>query len=109
MDNEQRCYDHDSATPCHQCETDRARGYSVKVLAGRCANGSELDSGTRWHAVPTDSWTALCGAKPGRRSAGWSSWYIKDQAVTCPRCRSYRETNANQSPALTASFVAARS
>lgn len=81
-----RCYEHDSEIPCHQCEMDRSRGYSVKVLAGRCANGSELDSGTRWHAVPTDSWTAICGAKPGRRSAGWSSWYVKDQAVTCPRC-----------------------
>lgn len=60
------------------------------MLAGRCANGSELDSGTRWHAVPLGehglSWSALCGAEPGRRSAGWSSWTVRGQAVTCPRC-----------------------
>lgn len=83
---EPRCYAHDSSLPCPQCETDMERGYSVKVLAGRCANGSELGSGTRWHSVPVDSWKALCGAQPGRRSAGWSVWYIKGQEVTCPRC-----------------------
>ena len=80
-----KCYIHDQELPCQQCEINKARGYSVMVLAGRCANGSELDSGMRWHAV-ADGYAALCGAKPGRRSAGWSSWYVKGQEVTCPRC-----------------------
>lgn len=53
-------------------------------LAGRCANGSERDSGARFHAVPGTSWRALCGAEPGRRSAGWSEH--AGPAVTCPRC-----------------------
>lgn len=82
-----KCYEHDSALPCQQCETDKARGYAVKTLAGRCANGSELDSGRLWHAVPIDSWKAVCNATPGRRSAGWSSWYVPNQEVTCPRCQ----------------------
>ena len=56
-------------------------------LAGRCANGSELDCGTRWHALPNGlGWTALCGAKPGRRSAGWRGFPDEIHAVTCPRC-----------------------
>jgi len=85
-----RCYDHGQDEPCPDCAADQARGYAVRMLAGRCANGAELDSGTRWHAVPIGdhgmSWTALCGAEPGRRSAGWSHWIVSGQAVTCPRC-----------------------
>lgn len=54
-------------------------------LAGRCANGSELDSGTLYHAVPRNKSQALCGAKSGRRSAGWRGEDEK-HAVTCPRC-----------------------
>lgn len=85
-----RCYAHDKDEPCPDCAADKARGYAVRMLAGRCVNGSELGSGTRWHAVPIGehgmAWTALCGAKPGRRSAGWSSWIVRGQAVTCPRC-----------------------
>jgi len=57
-------------------------------LAGRCSNGFERDGGARFHAVPADdrgvAYVALCGAKPGRRSAGWSSY--PGEAVTCPRC-----------------------
>jgi hypothetical protein len=53
-------------------------------LSGRCANGGELDGGTRYHAVPDGSYKALCGATYGRSSAGWSS--NEGTAVTCPRC-----------------------
>ncbi len=85
-----RCREHIQEEPCADCAEDKARGYAVRVLAGRCANGSELGHGTRWHAVPIDErgmrWAALCGAQPGRRSAGWSSWFVRGQAVTCPRC-----------------------
>lgn len=85
-----RCYDHDQDDPCPDCAADKARGYTVRVLAGRCANGSELGGGARWHAVQIGEhgmdWTAMCGAKPGRRSAGWSRWIVRGQAVTCPRC-----------------------
>ena len=61
-----------------------------RFLAGRCANGAEADGGLLWHAVDKDNkWIALCGAKPGKRSAGWAPWDTedaKDHAVTCPRC-----------------------
>lgn len=53
-------------------------------LAGRCANGAEADGGRIYHAVVRGSWSALCGAKPGRRSAGWSSY--PGETVTCSRC-----------------------
>jgi hypothetical protein len=52
-------------------------------LAGRCRNGYERDGGTRVHAI-TDKWKSLCGAKPGPKSQGWSSW--EEEAATCPRC-----------------------
>ena len=51
-------------------------------LTGRCANGAERDGGTLYHAVR--SWRALCGAEPGRTSAGWSSHL--GTVATCPRC-----------------------
>lgn len=57
----------------------------VRRLAGRCANGAERDRGAVWHAVPKDSWTALCGAKPGKRSAGWSSEQ-PEGAASCEKC-----------------------
>lgn len=58
-------------------------------LTGRCANGAQRDAGHLWHAVDTDDRfpnfaTAVCGAKPGRRSCGWSD-YLGDHA-TCPKC-----------------------
>ena len=62
-------------------------------LAGRCANGYERDQGRRVHAVPHSDalernyytlTPALCGAKPGARSAGWS--YSGPRPITCPRC-----------------------
>lgn len=51
---------------------------------GRCANGAERDSGRGTHAVLLNSWRALCGTEPGRRSAGWSERNVDE--VTCPRC-----------------------
>jgi hypothetical protein len=54
------------------------------ALMGRCADGAERDSGTRYHAVPRGAHRAVCGAEPGRRSAGWSSH--AGAAVTCARC-----------------------
>ena len=53
-------------------------------LTGRCLNGAERDRGKRVHAVADGAWKALCGAAPGRHSAGWSSH--PDPEVTCPRC-----------------------
>jgi hypothetical protein len=62
------------------------------MLAGRCTTGDERGHGTRVHLVPGDrtpfngvhGWKALCGAHPGRRSAGWSAW--PGMAADCPRC-----------------------
>jgi hypothetical protein len=59
-------------------------------MMGRCANGAERDGGVRYHALAEHSWKALCGAAPGRRSAGWADYpdSIKPaSAVTCPKCR----------------------
>ena len=63
------------------------------TLAGRCADGRELGQGSRVHAVNgtlrTDynelHGTALCGAKPGRRSVGWTVAPPATE-VNCPRC-----------------------
>ncbi len=44
---------------------------------GRCANGAERGKGYIYHAVYSHSWSALCGAKPGRLSA---------EQVNCPKC-----------------------
>jgi hypothetical protein len=70
---------------CPKCVIEQTQGYKVRMLAGRCANGAELDHGTRNHALVGDTWTAACGAKPGRRSVGWvMPW--PDRTATCPRC-----------------------
>ncbi len=58
--------------------------YYVARKTGRCANGSESDGGTLWHAIPKDSYVSLRGTEPGKRSAGWSEH--EGQKVTCPRC-----------------------
>jgi hypothetical protein len=74
---------------CERCvieAQDEARGYSIMMLAGRCANGAERDAGTRWHAVPIGQYKAKCGITYGRRSGGWSSAQPSDRVVTCPRC-----------------------
>jgi hypothetical protein len=72
-------------------------GYVVKLdicvrqKAGRCANGAELGSGVLWHAIPKsgESWgridKALCGARPGKRTPGWSSYHAST-VITCPKC-----------------------
>lgn len=69
---------------CEHCQKETAQGYQVMSLAGRCANGFEMDHGTRNHAVTLGEYSARCGAKPGRRSVGWSREVGK--TVTCPRC-----------------------
>ena len=81
------CYEHLRDQPCSICAEDEHRGYQVRILAGRCANGAELGSGTQWHAVKPGEHKAICGATPGRRSVGWSSWRKIGQEVTCPKCR----------------------
>ena len=62
-------------------------------LAGRCANGYERGQGVRVHAVPHSQelerngyaiQRAVCGAKPGPRSAGWI--YSGMRPVTCHKC-----------------------
>lgn len=57
--------------------------FYIKTKTGRRANGFESDRGSLNHAVPENSYHALCGAEPGRR-ADWSS-YSGDR-VTCPKC-----------------------
>ncbi len=65
----------------------RARDAQPRRLAGQCLTGAERDGGRIYHAVPTGPEPtferAVCGAKPGRLSAGWSD---VGEAVTCPRC-----------------------
>lgn len=61
--------------------------HKPRRLTGRCANGGELDGGSLFHAVPENDsimGKALCGAKPGRRSNGWS--LADGERITCKRC-----------------------
>lgn len=61
----------------------------VRRLSGRLANGAERGKGSVYHAVTsTSEWTtAICGAKPGRRSgAGFIEPVDTAQTVTCTRC-----------------------
>ena len=60
--------------------------YLPTQMIGRARNGAERDRGVRYHAVSKTAWAALCGAAPGRHSAGWSE-HLGD-VVTCPRCLS---------------------
>ncbi len=57
---------------------------TARQLTGRCADGAERDHGSLFHYLEPGQWKALCGAKPGRRSAGWGS-EVREFA-TCPRC-----------------------
>ena len=88
-----RCYHYPAmvalAGVCVECAATCERGYEIHRLAGRCANGFEADGGSLFHARPLadHGWgqeKALCGASPGRRSAGWSLY--PGDAVTCKRC-----------------------
>lgn len=61
-------------------------------MMGRCADGAERDSGRLTHAVPAYSLKALCGVKPGRRSAGWAKSDVEINCLRCLRKRATRET-----------------
>jgi hypothetical protein len=66
--------------------------YVAARMLGRCANGNEADGGHLYHAIREDrlSWAAVCGATPGRRSAGWSDYpdsLRPIENVTCARCK----------------------
>jgi hypothetical protein len=79
----------EDATFCEDCRQELNQGFAVRSLAGRCANGAERDHGRLHHALPFTrdgiSHKALCGATPGPRSAGWSTWG-QGEKVTCERC-----------------------
>ena len=60
-----------------------------RYLIGRATSGSQRGGGTLYHATESGPYglgRALCGAKPGRRSAGWSN--LPGTDVTCTRCLS---------------------
>lgn len=69
---------------CKRCASEKILGYQIMQLSGRCVSGAERGHGILYHAVPLGSLRALCRAKPGRRSAGWSSYHGEE--VTCPKC-----------------------
>lgn len=62
----------------------------IAQLAGRCTSGAERGHGRLWHAVENGTAygmeRAMCGATPGRHSAGWSN--TEGQIVTCQGCHS---------------------
>ena len=84
--------------------------YRAGMLQGRLSNGAQSDHGTQVHAVvrklvkspmagkvldngyvcpeKTERDVGLCGARPGRRSVGWSFSYNgePEPTITCPRC-----------------------
>ena len=88
---------------CQPCADELGRGYKIRQLAGRCANGAERDHGARWHAIDTISGRALCSASPGRRSAGWSMY--RGEEVTCPRCAKVIESAARRAKLATEQHV----
>lgn len=63
-----------------------ATDFSIMALAGRCANGSELDHGSLFHVVNLKTGRALCTARPGRRSVGWVDPWNRPQQISCMRC-----------------------
>jgi hypothetical protein len=60
--------------------------FDIMYLAGRCVDGAERDGGTRFHVVNLTTAKALCGARPGKRSAGWFGAWIRPPQITCPKC-----------------------
>lgn len=82
----------------------RANPLAAHYLIGRAWNGFERDAGRIIHAVPEGSAyshaRALCGVRPGRRSAGWSAY--PEPAVTCPRCQRLLKGAAVRGPATEA-------
>lgn len=64
------------------------------ILAGRCANGYERGHGHVVHAVEVrhddelrfglSAVSAICGAKHGPRSAGWS--IAAESTISCAKC-----------------------
>lgn len=60
--------------------------YKAARKIGRCANGAERGKGYVYHALESGRWVALCGAKPGRQSAGWQSEPEPLDRLNCPRC-----------------------
>jgi hypothetical protein len=77
-----------------------------RKMTGRCANGAEKNRGTRVHMVSGPGGSrdlALCRARPGRQSGGWSH---DTYPATCDRClRQQRalqaRAEAGSAPALT--------
>jgi hypothetical protein len=66
-----------------------AAAYVAMRLLGRCANGNEADGGRIYHIKGASHWKALCGAQPGRRSAGWADHPDATKPVeqsTCLKC-----------------------
>jgi len=68
----------------------------ISYMLGRCANGCERDKGKLLHAINNHSWRAVCGAAPGKRSAGWREYAPGEDApsilaVTCPKCRKNKD------------------
>jgi len=64
--------------------------YVARMMMGRLASGLQGGHGVRIHATEPGKTAAycrgkaLCGAEPGRRSAGWSP--PEELPVNCPKC-----------------------
>lgn len=56
----------------------------IKQLAGRLVNECQAGHGRLWHWLVSGK--AVCGTKPGKRSAGWVPFHGEGDSVTCPRC-----------------------
>src|SRR5690242_14275392 len=84
------CHDFDVVNEgdwCQQCTKEKEQGYEILSMLGRLANGAEFQKGVLFHAVKFGSFKAMCGAKPGRRSVGWTfDPQSHGREVTCPRC-----------------------
>jgi hypothetical protein len=72
--------------PVIKAKEDPAR-IDARYLTGRCANGANASRGRLYHAVQGgNQGVALCGARYGARSAGFSYEGEALEKVTCARC-----------------------
>jgi hypothetical protein len=65
--------------------------YEARMMMGRLASGLQGGHGVRVHAVEAGTTAAychgkaICGARPGRRSCGWSD--VEKLPISCPKCQ----------------------
>lgn len=72
--------------------------YEPRMMMGRLASGVQGGHGVKVHATEPGKTAAycrgkaICGAEPGKRSAGWSG--VEQLPVNCPKCLKKMKTES---------------